>query len=266
VNELDPQDDGASRVRVAAVGDLHVGPDSAGHLAPCFEQLAGCADLLLLAGDLTRVGRAEEAEVLAAELASATVPIVAVLGNHDYHTDQADRVAARLAEASVQVLEGEACVVPVNDVRVGIAGVKGFGGGFAGRCGSDFGEPEMKAFINHTVEVSGTLERALAALTTMEADIRVALLHYAPVPDTCRGEPLEIFPFLGSYLLAEAIDRTGADVVFHGHAHRGNERGMTPAGVRVRNVAQPVIGAPFHVYSLPARQAAGGRAKATAHG
>ncbi|HUG61156.1 MAG TPA: metallophosphoesterase family protein, partial [Methylomirabilota bacterium] len=127
----------------------------------------------------------------------------------------------------------------------GIAGSKGFGGGFAGVSGSDFGEPEMKAFIRHTKALAGRLETCLHGL---DADVRIALLHYSPVPETLRGEPLEIYPFLGSYLLAEAIDRAGADLALHGHAHRGSEQGVTAGGVQVRNVSQPVIGRAYALF------------------
>jgi Icc-related predicted phosphoesterase len=129
-----------------------------------------------------------------------------------------------------------------------VAGVKGFGGGFAGACGSDFGEREMKAFVTHTKDVAHRLEAALAGL--QDADARVALLHYAPVEATLQGERLEIYPFLGSYLLGEAVDRAGADLALHGHAHAGTEKGVTPGGVHVRNVAQAVIRAPYRVYRL----------------
>jgi Icc-related predicted phosphoesterase len=156
-------------------------------------------------------------------------------------------VRRALEGTGVQVLEGEAAVVQVNGSRVGVAGVKGFGGGFAGACGTEFGEPEMKAFIRHTRSVAEGLEDALAGL---DADLRIALLHYAPVKGTLLGERLEIYPFLGSYLLAEAVDRGGADLVFHGHAHRGTEKGVTPGGVHVRNVAQPVIRHAYNVYAL----------------
>jgi len=131
-----------------------------------------------------------------------------------------------------------------------VAGVKGFGGGFAGASGSEFGEREMKAFMAHTRHVAGMLEDALA---TLDTDVRVALLHYAPVEATLRGERLEIYPFLGSYLLAEAVDRAGADLVVHGHAHNGTERGVTPAGVPVRNVAQPVLRRSYAVYCFGPR-------------
>lgn len=235
-------------IRLAAAGDVHAGADSAGKLRPRFEDLPGQADLLLLAGDLTRRGHPEEAGVLAAELGGIGVPIVAVLGNHDYHLDREDEVAGILAAAGVRVLEGEATVVEANGARVGVAGTKGFGGGFAGKSATDFGEPEMKAFVRHTKGLAAGLERALRSLQPQQPDLRVALLHYSPVEATLEGEPLEIWPFLGSYLLAEAVDRGGADLVLHGHAHRGSERGETAGGVPVRNVAWPVTGRPYTVF------------------
>jgi Icc-related predicted phosphoesterase len=187
--------------------------------------------------------------VLAAELGGSGVPVVAVLGNHDYHLDQEAEVAAVLAAAGMRVLEGEATVVETAaGARVGVAGTKGFGGGFAGRCGSDFGEPEMKAFVRHTKGLAASLERALRSLEPGRADLRVGLLHYSPVQETLVGEPREIWPFLGSYLLAEAVDRAGADLVVHGHAHRGSEHGETAGGVPVRNVAWPVTGRPYTVF------------------
>lgn len=234
-------------IRVAAVGDVHAGLDSGGCLRPHFEHLGERADLLLLAGDLTRHGDPEEAAVLADELRDIGVPTIAVLGNHDHHCDAADRVTGQLLDAGICVLEGESTVVPVNGSTVGVAGSKGFGGGFAGACATAFGEPEMKAFIGHTRAMA---DRLGSALDRLDTDVRIALLHYAPVEDTLRGERLEIYPFLGSYLLAEAIDRAGADLVLHGHAHAGVEKGMTPGGVHVRNVAQPVIKHAYHVYCL----------------
>ena len=234
-------------IRVAAVGDIHVGADSAGRLRPHLEQVGDEADVLLLAGDLTRVGEPDEAAVLVDELRGATVPVVAVLGNHDYHAGREDEVAGLLEDAGVRVLEGESVVVATAGGSLGVAGAKGFGGGFAGACGSDFGEPLMKAFVGHTREVAGRLEEALSGLAT---DARVALLHYAPSETTLQGERLEIYPFLGSYLLGEAVDRAGADVVLHGHAHGGTEKGFTAGGTPVRNVAQPVLRRPYNVYCL----------------
>jgi Icc-related predicted phosphoesterase len=234
-------------IRIAAVGDLHYGTDSTGTCAIDPDELSAQADVLLLAGDLTRVGEPAEAELLARELAGVRIPMFAVLGNHDYHADEAPAVVQRFADVGVEVLEGTGAVVKVNGARVGIAGTKGFGGGFAGACGTDFGEPEMKAFVGHTKDLAG---KFVHALTQLAADVRVALLHYAPIKDTLLGERLEIYPFLGSYLLGQAVDEAGADLAVHGHAHGGTEKGVTPGGVHVRNVAQPVIRRPYRVYCL----------------
>ena len=234
-------------IRVAAVGDVHAGLDSGGCLRPHFEHVSERADVLLLAGDLTRHGDPAEAAVLVDELRDIGVPTIAVLGNHDHHSDAADRITGLLMDSGICVLEGNSTVVQVNGTTVGVAGSKGFGGGFAGACATDFGEPEMKAFIRHS---RGLADRLGSALGQLDTDVRIALLHYSPVEDTLRGERLEIYPFLGSYLLAEAIDRAGADLAVHGHAHGGVEKGMTPGGVHVRNVAQPVIKHAYHVYCL----------------
>lgn len=237
-------------IRVAAVGDVHVGTECTGRLKPGFDELHEHADLLVLTGDLTRCGMVEEGRVLAGELADVRVPVVGVLGNHDLHADAGDAIVALLQDVGVHVLDGTATVVDVDGVSVGIAGTKGFGGGFPGASGTDFGEPEMKAFMRHSRVVACGLQDALEVLTT---DVRIALTHYSPVEETLRGERLEIYPFLGCWLLAEAIDAAGADVAFHGHAHRGSERGVTPGGVRVRNVAQPVLARPYRVYGVEPR-------------
>ncbi len=239
-------------IRVAAVGDVHLADDACGHLRPALEQLPEVADVLLLAGDLTRHGTADEARCVAAEFGALGVPVIAVLGNHDYHSDQQDRVTEVLSDAGIRVLEGDAAVVDVRGSRLGVAGVKGFGGGFAGRCGSDFGEPQMKAFIGHTKEVAARLGSALDAVDRDGCDVAVALTHYSPVADTLAGEPPEIYPFLGSYLLAEVIDDRPVDLAVHGHAHAGTEKGVTAGGTRVRNVAQPVLRRAFAVYCLGA--------------
>ncbi|GAA0207119.1 metallophosphoesterase [Saccharothrix mutabilis subsp. mutabilis] len=234
-------------IRVAAVGDVHLGEDARGRLRPALEKVGEHADVLLLAGDLTRHGTVSEARVVADEFQDLPVPVVAVLGNHDHHDDKPVEVTQVLRDAGLIVLEGDSVTIPVDGHTLGVAGVKGFGGGFAGKCGSAFGEREMKAFIQHTSEIAASLEHALGELDT---DVKVALTHYAPVPDTLRGEPPEIYPFLGSYLLGEAIDNTGTHLAVHGHAHFGVEHGMTPGGVRVRNVAQPIIRSAFTVYCV----------------
>ena len=232
-------------IRIAAAGDLHFGQDSAGTLRPQLEHIDERADVFLLAGDLTKVGVPEEAEVLAEELRGLPVPVIAVLGNHDHHSDQPDAVRKVLEDAGVRVLEGESEVLEINGCTLGVAGAKGFGGGFAGKSATDFGELEMKSFVRHTKAISERLEENLRSL---ETDYRVALLHYSPVKETLHGEPPEIFAFLGSYLLAEAIDHAGADLALHGHAHRGAEKGATPGGVHVRNVAQHVIRSAYRIY------------------
>ncbi|MBT2442601.1 metallophosphoesterase [Streptomyces sp. ISL-36] len=237
-------------IRVAAVGDIHLGEDSHGVLRPAFDTLGETADVLLLAGDLTRHGTTAEARVVAEEVGGLPVPVVAVLGNHDYHDDAQHAVTEILGDAGVEVLEGSSVVIPVRGTRLGIAGTKGFGGGFPGRSAGEFGEPVMKAFVRHSRDCAQGLDRALRELADQECATRIALTHFSPIPDTLAGEPPEIFPFLGSYLLAEAMDGAGADLAVHGHAHLGTEHGVTPGGVRVRNVAQPVIGRAFAIYHL----------------
>jgi Icc-related predicted phosphoesterase len=236
-------------IRVAAVGDVHMSADARGSLRDAFAKLADAADVLLLAGDLTRLGTEEELQVLLGELDGVDLPQLAVLGNHDFESDRAEVLVKLLEGAGVRVLEGDTEVIEVAGASLGVAGTKGFGGGFAGACGSDFGEPEMKAFVRHTRAMADDLH---AALDSLETDVRVALTHFSPVKDTLGAERLEIYPFLGSYLLGEAIDAAGADLAVHGHAHNGVEKGITPGGVPVRNVALPVIKSAYAVYCLGA--------------
>lgn len=234
-------------IRMAAVGDVHYDRESRGKLSKHWMELDGKADLLLLAGDLTQVGNPDEAKPLAEDLSECPVPVFAVLGNHDYHMDQEHEIARLLTEAGVTVLDRNYVVVDIGQCRVGIYGLKGFGGGFLGACCSEFGEKETKAFI-HTTKLMA--EDLRDGLEEMKADCKIVLMHYSPSPDTLLGEKKEIYPFLGSYLLGEAIDAAGANVVFHGHAHKGTENGVTPGGVPVRNVAQPVIRHAFNIYSM----------------
>lgn len=234
-------------IRLAAVGDIHFDRESAGRIRNFLEEIAAQADLLLLAGDLTQVGSLEEATVLANDLVDAPLPVIAVLGNHDCHSGKELEVSALLKSAGVTMLEGGAVEFSVRGTRIGVAGTKGFGGGFAGACGSEFGEEAMKDFIRYTKRCAHGLQESLTALTTA---YKVALLHYSPVAETLMGEKKEIYPFLGSYLLAEAVDKGGADIVFHGHAHKGSEKGITQGGVPVRNVAQPVIRHVCNIYTI----------------
>lgn len=236
-------------IRVAAVGDIHLSAANRGRLAPHLAELERSADLLLLAGDVTCLGTAAEAEVVAEELApiAERLPVLAVLGNHDLHGDESVAVAGLLGGAGIRVLEGDADTVDVGDLQVGVAGTKGFAGGFVGNSASEFGEPEFKAFARHGREAG---DRLRSALQSLAADVKIALLHYAPIAETLAGERPEIFAFLGSHHLGDAVDEAGAHLVVHGHAHAGCETGETPGGVAVRNVAQPVLRRPFAVYGV----------------
>lgn len=222
-------------LRFAAVGDVHCTKDSAGRLRAFFTQAAAAADALLLCGDLTDYGTPEEARVLAEELAAVNVPMVGVLGNHDYETGQPQEVARILAEhAGVRMLDGEACEV----LGVGIAGVKGFAGGYGRGALGPWGEQSIKQFVAEAMEEARKLESALARLRTPR---KIALLHYSPIVATVQGEPVEIFPFLGSSRLEEPLIRYPVDAVFHGHAHRGSPEGRTVNGTPVYNVAMPLL-------------------------
>jgi len=224
----------AACVRFAAVGDLHVTKDSAGSLRGFFAQASESADALLLCGDLTDYGTAEEAHVLADELGAVSVPIVAVLGNHDYESGTPGTVVEILTHAGVRVLDGEACEIE----GVGIAGVKGFAGGFGRASLGAWGEPAIKLFVKEALNEAMKLESALAKLRTPR---RIALLHYSPVAGTIEGEPVEIYAFLGSSRLEEPLLRYPVDAVFHGHAHRGTMEGKTINGLPVYNVAKPLL-------------------------
>jgi Icc-related predicted phosphoesterase len=234
-------------IRIAAAGDLHFDKDSTGKISQHFDLLSSNADFLLLAGDLTQTGDPEEMQVLAKDLRLCPIPTIAVLGNHDYHSNQVEKVTQILSESNVSVLEFSSFTLEVNNFSVGIAGCKGFGGGFIGSSCADFGEEEMKSFIRHSKDVAHKLKEIIHGLQT---EIKIVLLHYSPTPQTLYGEKKEIYPFLGSYLLAEAIDSDKVDLVFHGHAHKGIEKGETPGGTPVRNVAQPVIRHPFNFYQI----------------
>ena len=240
----------ANTVRFAAVGDIHVTKDSAGTLRGFFGQASEAADALLLCGDLTDYGTAEEEKVLADELSVDKVPIVAVLGNHDFESGTPEAVVAALTRAGVRVLDGEA----VEIEGVGIAGVKGFAGGFGRGSLGAWGEPAIKLFVQEALNEVRKLESALAKLRTPR---RIALLHYSPITGTVQGEPMEIYPFLGSSRLEEPLLRYPVDAVFHGHAHRGTLEGRTINGVPVYNVAKPLLQRsrpdvpPFRVFEVP---------------
>jgi Icc-related predicted phosphoesterase len=238
-------------VRIAAVGDLHCTKTSLGAFHPMLEQAAAGADVLLLAGDLTDNGMPDEARVLVKELTPVHVPIVAVLGNHDFESGKTDEVRQILVDAGVSVLDGEACEVH----GVGIAGVKGFCGGFGQRALGAWGEDSIKHFVREAVDEALKLETALARVRTLPS---VALLHYSPVQGTVEGEPLEIYPFLGSSRLEEPINTYRVSLVVHSHAHQGRAEGTTSTGVPVYNVSMPLLARtfsnapPFRVFEIPA--------------
>ncbi len=222
-------------MRLAAIGDLHCTKAHTGKLQPLFAHVAEHADVLALCGDLTDYGLPDEARVLVHELAVASnLPIVAVLGNHDYESGHEGELTAILSDAGATILDGES----VEIEGVGFAGVKGFLGGFGRRTLGAWGEPGIKRFVQEAVDETMKLESALARLRTSR---RVALLHYSPVRDTCEGEPLEIFPYLGCSRLEEPINRFRVTAVLHGHAHYGSLEGRTAAGVPVYNVALPLM-------------------------
>jgi len=227
--------DPSSRIRVAAAGDLHCREDQHGRFRNFVKHVNDVADLLLLCGDLTDRGTPEEARTLAEDLLAVRIPCVAVLGNHDHEAGAVKQVCAELAKCNVHVLDGDHYVF---EKVLGVAGIKGFGGGFGRATLQAFGELSTKAFVQEGVTESLKLEAALGQLETPR---RVVMLHYSPVPDTCLGEQPEIMPFLGSSRLVHPIDHYGAAVVFHGHSHFGSREGKTPGGIRVLNVAMPLL-------------------------
>jgi Icc-related predicted phosphoesterase len=238
-------------IRLAAVADVHCTRASAGTLAPMFTEAASQADVLLLGGDLTDYGLPEEARVLARELSGVKIPMLGVLGNHDFESGHEAEVVNILVEAGVQMLDGDSVEVQ----GVGFAGVKGFCGGFGRRTLEPWGEAATKAFVHEAVSEALKLERALDRLRTAQ---RVALLHYSPIEATVEGEPREIFPFLGSSRLEEPLNRYQVTVAFHGHAHRGAPEGRTSAGIPVFNVAMALLrrvlsdALPVRIVEIPA--------------
>jgi len=239
---------GTPTVRLAALGDLHVGENVPRPYRELFTRISGEADVLALCGDLTNFGKTPEAEILAEDLLACTIPVVGVLGNHDYECGQPEEVARILHEAGLKLLDGEA----VEAAGVGFAGGKGFIGGYGRNMLSAFGEPAIKAFVQAAIDENLKLETSLRMLKTEKT---VVVLHYSPIAATLAGEPPEIFPFLGSARLGETIDRfDGVRMVLHGHAHSGAYQGRTPAGVPVYNVARPLLtrqmGVEFALFDL----------------
>mgnify|MGYP000226172406 CR=1 FL=1 len=225
----------ARAIRLAAVGDLHVKKTSRGAIQPLLAPVNDSADVLLLCGDLTDYGLVEEAHILAADLkGTVRIPIVGVLGNHDFESGKEKEICAILSDVGVKMLDGEA----VEIHGIGFAGVKGFVGGFERGTLGAWGEGAIKRFVQEALDEAMKLESALARLRTPR---RVALLHYSPIRGTVEGEPPEIFPYLGTSRLEEPLDRYPVDAVFHGHAHSGSPEGHTRTGIPVYNVALPLI-------------------------
>lgn len=241
-------DDGRRPIRIAAAGDLHCDERTRDAVEAAFSALAGEADLVLLAGDLTTTGEPDQGAALAAARQAIDVPVVAVLGNHDWHSERRDELVAALAEGGIDVLDPGARELTVDGVRIGIAGVKGYVGGFAGSSHlPDFGEPGLRrVYAEGSAEVDA-LDAALRSIAT--CDIRIALLHYAPTAETLQGEPPGIWAFLGSDRLASPLLEHEPDVVLHGHAHVGSHEGRI-GSVPVYNVSIPVIGRDFEILSL----------------
>jgi Icc-related predicted phosphoesterase len=221
-------------IRIAAVGDLHCRKTSAGQIWPLLSRANELADVLLLCGDLVDHGLEEEAHVLAKELAVVRIPMIGVLGNHDFQANTEGVVTRILGEAGVQLLDGDAVEVH----GVGFAGAKGFLGGYGRATLGPWGEPAIKHFVQEAIDESLKLEAALARLRTPR---KVAIMHYSPVRDTCVGEPVEIYPYLGCGRLEEPLYAFPVDAVFHGHAHHGSPEGRTRGGIPVYNVALPLL-------------------------
>jgi Icc-related predicted phosphoesterase len=219
---------GDKPVRIAAIGDLHVHEKPQSPFRSLFTELSTKADIVVLCGDLTHFGSVAEAENLAADISACTVPVVGVLGNHDYQSGHGEEIKKTLRAAKMVMLEDD-----TFEYRgIGFAGVKGFAGGFNRYMLTSFGEEAIKVFVNEAINEALKLENALRTLSTSKV---VVALHYSPVLETLKGEPLEIYPFLGSSRLAETIDSFDVDIVFHGHAHKGTYEGKTHKGVPVFN-------------------------------
>jgi Icc-related predicted phosphoesterase len=240
-------------VRIAAVGDLHFGRTPETSVQGLLRQMSEAADIIVLCGDLTDTGHPDDARRLVKELGAVRVPMVAVLGNHDYELGRTEELQHILCDAGVQVLDGTSCEL----LGVGFAGTKGFCGGFGRRALGPWGEESIKLFVREAVDEALKLETSLSKLRT---DRRVALLHYSPIAGTVEGEPREIYPYLGSSRLEEPLIRYPVDVVFHGHAHHGTLEGKTVSGVTVYNVSLALLqrsfpeAPPFRVVELPIRQ------------
>ncbi len=241
-----------NKIRIAAVADIHVKETDKGKWAEYFKEVSRQGDVFVICGDLTDTGDEGEAQVLSEELRNCTIPVVAVLGNHDFEKGRHKLIRQILQNDQVHVLDGESIIIR----GVGFAGIKGFGGGFDNHQLSMFGEGAMKAFVQEAVDEALRLDRALARLDQEHDNIKkIAVLHYSPARATVVGEPEAIFPFLGCSRLAEPLIRRNVTACFHGHAHIGVLEGEIAGGVKVYNVAIPILNKlgyahPFHVLEV----------------
>jgi len=237
------------RIRIAAAGDIHFGEreNDRERAAEAFGALAERADLVLLAGDLTTHGEPDQAAIVADAARALDVPVVTVLGNHDWHADRADEVRAVLEEAGIVVLDRSHTVLEVCDAEIGIAGTKGFVGGFAGAHLPDFGEPSLRGIYAEGMDEVHALDEGLRAIQL--CPFRIALLHYAPTSETLVGERQDIWTFLGTDRLAHPILEHAPDLVLHGHAHAGTFEGRI-GEVPVYNVSVPVLGEDWWVFEM----------------
>ena len=238
---------GDAAVRVAAAGDIHCGDVNREQVTRAFSAVADDVDLILLAGDLTTHGEPEEAAILADACRAIATPVVAVLGNHDLHAGRRDEVVGVLEDAGVELLDRGHTTHAVGGCKVGIAGVKGFVGGFRGRGLPDFGEPSLRGIYAEAGQEVEALSDGLREIAL--CPFRIVLMHYAPTPETLHGEPPEIWAFLGTDRLAAPILEHRPDLVLHGHAHSGRLQGSLE-GVPVYNVSVPVMGQDFWVFEL----------------
>ncbi len=228
----------SKKIRIAAVADIHVKVTDKGLWADYFRQISKMADIFLIAGDLTYTGDEVEAQILSEELKNCNIPVVAVLGNHDHEKGRHKVIRHTIQNENVHILDGEFVVIE----NIGIAGIKGFGGGFDNHMLSLFGEEAMKSFVKEAVNEALGLDRALKRLDEEEENIRkIVLMHYSPIKSTIIGEPEEVFPFLGCSRLEEPLSRHEIVAVFHGHAHKGYHEGVTHNGTKVYNVAWPIL-------------------------
>jgi Icc-related predicted phosphoesterase len=234
-------------IRVAAVSDLHFTPELSGTARTRLQDVNERADLLLMPGDLIDSGTPEDARLFCEELQQISVPIVVVLGNHEYQARKLDEVVATYRAAGLHLLQRETITLDVQGEQVGIVGVKGGMGGFGEHKLFPSMEPEVVAWHEAARLDSEAIERGMSALRTT---YRVVLLHYSPCRETVEGEDLEEIPFYGNSVMGDSIDRTRPDLVLHGHSHHGRPSGRTPGGIPVRNVAARVIGEPYVVLEL----------------